>query len=463
MRSTSAGSRTTPHSPSHSLRGSILIALLIVSTLGVLGTPFVTISLNESRLQWRANDRTQVLAVAEAGVERALWEFNYHNATFAQSSDCTAANVPDACCTAANTGPTCWGPVTGASCPTGTCRHWDYSVASGSGTILGTATIVVKDMTSGTPSIESTATLAGSAASTKVVVQLQKSLGNEFTGALTAITNTPGVHQIILDDTKTVSGGFAPSTVDSYDSTLGAYGGANAGKDTGLSAVGGISISLSGAGTTVHGDALGWNQGAPVVSGITLTGNPRPAGTRSVPDVPLPSPCTPPALPAGCSLSGGMLVVSVGSTCMLGSGTYCFPGGITVQGRLATTGEARVHTPGWVFVGSALTDLPARIDPYQGKPQNFQVYSVLDGLPQHTFYFSHSVVSGLFYQVRPTTNGTFFSETDFYGSLVAGGNIDVHASTIHFDDSIRTLTSLPAPLLSGPVAKFVVSSWQRDP
>lgn len=169
----------------HSESGSAMLGLLLVTTtLLLLGAPMLTTPLQSNRLLGRISSNVNTLAMAETGVERALWEFNHNNAAFDPSiwSNCELAGYA-------------------------TCNMQTLSVDGHS------VLVTVYNEQLSDPTVVATSQ-DESGVGTRVTVQLEKPEASPFQHAAlsTFISDQiPGM---------TISGG---SGVDSYNSNLGVY------------------------------------------------------------------------------------------------------------------------------------------------------------------------------------------------------------------------------------------------
>ncbi len=471
-------------------RGSILIALLVVSTLGVLGTPFITISLGESRLQWMANDRTQALAVAEAGVEQAIWEYNYNDNTFILNTACTNSQTPYSCCTGAQTG--CWYNAAADSECTGSCRQRSYQLLAADGTtLLGTTTVFVKDIYNDTPAVRSDGQAQGSSVKTRVRVSLQRHRLSPFQQAAFATTSTDiGLN---LDQS---------AFIDGYDSRIGAYGGGNVSADgdiqTNSTKSGTYPAVIVHTGATIQGGAH-WAPGGAIDSfGGIITGpqTSRPPQSFATP--------TPPADPAGSCEELGSVFVDVGPPTIKTGTSYCATaidinnGGVldfpNLQ-MLYVRGELRINI-GTLKVGQGtvrsldlhlLTNAvlqgykPGRVDIYTAYPFTVEDHSTVTGFmdqPKNVRVYAwnggaftlntHSHINGMVYANGDVVNVS--DDSGIYGALIgttismSGGGGDP-PPVLHFDKALKDVSnsSLPGWLTgANPPASVTVTSWTRE-
>lgn len=305
-----------------STRGSLLLALLMTISFSALGSPFFTIGMTETRLQRRSAIEMAAHAVAEAGVELALWEYNAHAGAFALA-DGWATVAAD--------------PV---QCPVGRCVQRNYAVTTApENTVLGTASILVKDVDALAPSVISvisTGTLAAMEGGTVVEVALQRGSGPgrgflhaAFAGG--SYDNGAGTYGIYMHS-------FAFS--DSYDSTLGAYSAfpPRTHGDVGANLTTNGIVGIDGSTSIARGDAYvgpGADPNVGVVGPVT--------GTKRnlTQTISLPPAVVPSATP--CTMIDPIVLVN-GSTQILPAGTYCTDS-IVMEGlgsKLSTAGAVKL-------------------------------------------------------------------------------------------------------------------------
>ncbi len=213
-----------------SVQGSVILALLVITSIALLGTPLTTISLTESRLQTRATGDVTALSACDSGLTSVLWEYNRNHAEFPNNSTCTGLRTPKSCCLGPSYG--CWEPVVNpALCPSasktpnsGICRQSTTGqpfaffqnplvVTSGK---LSQVTIFVDDVNGAMYGRQPTVTLNGHRqAPPQISTQVKATLGP---------VNSPKFDQPVRAGNPLFLG--RGSVVDSYDRSLGPYGAA---------------------------------------------------------------------------------------------------------------------------------------------------------------------------------------------------------------------------------------------
>ena len=165
-------------------QGMVLILALLISVLmAILAIPYMTKLSGRFKTSERIADTLAARYLAEAGVERAIWELNYGNiTTWSGSSSQRTLTMSN--------------------------------VQSSGGVVIGSISIVVNDPAGPAPTIDATGSVVhtGSATINKTIRVVVSAPPNIFNYAAFGSTKV-NIH----DNTY----------VDSYNSTAGAYGGAN--------------------------------------------------------------------------------------------------------------------------------------------------------------------------------------------------------------------------------------------
>lgn len=194
-------------------RGTVLMLAILISVLmAMVALPYMTKLSGRFKASERIADTLAARYLAEAGVERAIWELNYGNISgWSGSSSQRTMTMTD--------------------------------VQSSNGTVIGNVSIVVNNPFDGDPVIEATGSVVhtGSATINKTVRAL--------------VSSDPNVYNFAMFGTKWVHIRES-SDVDSYDSSLGAYGGDNvhANATVGANTPGGDRVEIKDT-STVHGNA----------------------------------------------------------------------------------------------------------------------------------------------------------------------------------------------------------------
>ncbi len=167
-------------------QGMVLILALLISVLmAILAIPYMSKLSGRFKTSERIADTLAARYLAEAGVERAIWELNYGNITTWSGSSSQRTMTMS-------------------------------SVQSSGGAVIGNISIVVNDPAGAAPTIDATGSVVhtGSATINKTIRVIVSAPPNIFNYAAF------GSERVLIHDN---------SYMDSYNSASGAYGGANVG------------------------------------------------------------------------------------------------------------------------------------------------------------------------------------------------------------------------------------------
>jgi len=235
----------------------------------------------------------------------------------------------------------------------------------------------------------------------------------------------------------TVNGG---SVVDSYDCTLGPYGGANIGTEGKVRSNG--DITLAGATTVIHGNATAG--GSVKIGTGTLTGT----STNNA------TPLTfPPVAPCGLSYSSGSGITlpagdtynpatgelrgNSGATITIANGTYCFSritlnagSSLQVNGPVNIYLTDRSDMSGGTVVNTS--HMASNLRLYSSGVGNSQKVSVSGGSDAYMGIYA------------PTAGVALSGNSDFFGAIVADSIETIGGTDIHYD---KCLANLPSGML----------------
>lgn len=397
----------------------LIIAVLIVIVIACMARLFV-----EYRLASKFYDSTAAFNLAEAGIERALWEICYNNSSFSGASGWTT-------------------DIQGNHIISPTIFQ------TSAGTTIG-----YYDVTAGISADGMTATVTSTG-----YVPRTTSPSEQRTIKVTYVKHNFSKGILSLNSV-TMSG---QAKTDSYDSSLGLYnallpnGTRNKGQE-GDVATNGV-IGLSGQ-VYINGDA---NPGA----GHPLPSSPPPSNYISGTYGTLQAPLTVDPIPTATintvrtnnnnsnitithnghvtSYSGGTAIsVSGQDTMTLPGGTYYFT-------SVSTSGQAAINVtgPSIIYVDGGNVSISGQgmvNSTSNSQPKNLQLYSTgstisLSG--QSAFY-------GAIY--APTAAVTLTGQENFYGSLICGTDVDSGQSAVHFDVSLLGISPV--------FANNKLNSWQ---
>lgn len=379
----------------HSRKGFVLVSALLITSISLLLLiPYADQVLQDLKLTSIINNSTVALDLAEAGVERAIWEIRYNNNT----SSFTI-------------------PVSSFQSSTGdSMGEYEATVTldSNSATITSFGYVPNK-----------------SSYKAKKTVTVAYSLNRAFAKGVAALNSI------------TMSG---QASTDSYDSSVGPYnallldGTRNIGQEGDIASNGAITL---GSNTNINGDANPGPDypfsGTPPVSGsygtlqvpivvdpIVLPDNISSVNNNNLIDIPLTDP------PTAIFNSGTNDLVLSGTTQIgLPAGTYYFTS-LTMSGQstINVTGAVTVYIDG-ASGGAVDVNITGQgIINETGQPGNFIIYytgSTIRLVGQASF-------SGAIY--APSAAVTMTGQADIYGSIVCGSTVDSGQAAIHYDKSL---------------------------
>ncbi len=242
----------------------------------------------------------------------------------------------------------------------------------------------------------------------------------------------------------TVRGG---GITDSFDSGVAPYNPATAGHNGSVVANG--DVTISGDNTQVRGNAAAGgtvSAGTGQVTGTITNG----AARQYFPPV---APCGPP-YSSGSGITGGTYDSTSGDlrgtshdAITIAAGTYCFHSvDLAGNSTLTVTGKVQLYViADSNFTGDGIINA-ADINPKAG---DFQIFSSLSS-PNHGIMISGgSAAYATIY--APNAYVKFAGNSDFYGSVVGGGDDDTGGAKIHYDEALKRL----------PNAGLVLVSWRQ--
>jgi len=405
-------------------KGSILAIALLVSVLMViLAIPFITKFSGRMRTTEKSNRGLAALNLAEAGVERGIWEMKY-------------------------------GDISTWSGTTSQRTLAMSGVQASGGTVVGNISVIVFNPGAVNPVIESTGTVAwtGSATVSRTVrVVLQPATLFNY-----AAFGATGVNLSNL------------AITDSYNSQNGAYGGANVGSDgdvgTNSTAAGAVTL---GNNATVNGDAVVGYQGDPATgivtgNGATITGT-QTAETenKDMPSVPAPTGL------ANCgnlsvagtqtiSASGQYGNVTVNNNAILNISADCtlyITGTLTMgnNSQLRITNGARVQI---YFGGDWSLSNNCQINNLSQDPTNLIMYGTDTFTGSKTFSNNTATYAAMYF---PKADIAVYNNGDVSGSIIAKSVALTNNASIHFDEA---LLNVRPDFVTGS-SGVSVKSWQE--
>jgi Tfp pilus assembly protein PilX len=409
-------------------RGSVLAISLLVSVfMAILAIPFVTKYASRFRLTGKSFQSLAASNLAEAGLERAIWELN-------------SGNISS------------W---------SGTSAQRTLSISNftaASGTVIGNISITVNDPAGMAPVIESTGTVAfsGSQNISKTMLVVLKG------GA------PPPLFNFMLFGALGVNiGGGA--IVDSYDSRLGAYGGTNIGSGGNIGTNGDIYGAINlGNGSIVNGSAVtgaGSDPNEVIIQGMGSEirgGSEALAEAKELPSV---------TVPTGL-VNRGNLSVSGTTTTISQSGQYnnfalannakvTITSNVTlyIAGAFTLNNNAEFKiNPGCsvtLYFGGAWTlNSNSRINNMSQDPTKLVMYGTDTFTGSKTFCNTFETYAAMYF---PKASVTMANTNSFYGSIIARQFMIGNNMRVHYD---AACASLQAGFTS-PTSSFEMKSWQE--
>lgn len=215
---------------------------------------------------------------------------------------------------------------------------------------------------------------------------------------------------------------------DSYDSSIGAYGGTNVSKGGNVLSNGNITLNGN---STVNGDAIPGPDMAVTKNGnASVSGSTTPATTATT--------LQPVTVPGGVT-NLGAIDIGGNSTRTLNAGTYV-ASSISIRGNADLVIDS-TNGPVVLYVTGAINANGNGISNGSGKPQNLSIFATgSDGvwLGGNTAFF------GTVY--APNATLTVHGNSDLYGSFVGASVVLNGNGDVHYDQFLRTLPGTPGPL-----------------
>ncbi len=408
-------------------QGSIIIAFLVILVLTALGAAILMRGANERKVSMRSANSTSAMWVAEAGLNKVLYEYNTNNCAGMVNE---TSGVACSSCTSCGTG----NKKVSATLAT----YGDYD-----------ATL---DSTNTTA--QTTGYVPSRSSASKIQRRIQATIGR------------PQIfdHGIFAQGQVTLSNN---ALVDSFDSSVGNYGGANilsnGNVGTNGTSAGIININNN---ATVQGN-LSTGVGGTVImdNGSTVSGTTTHTNSVALPAVVVPSSLT--------SLSsGGTYSLGNNATGTLNSGDYKYTkldlhnnAILNINGnvRLYLTGATALTTQNNVNIniasGANLTlyvdgvlsaDNNVLFNSASHLPSKFNIYSTYTGSNGVVISNNGTTYAGIY---APQTNITLSNNDAFYGAVV-GKTVNLsNNGEVHYDQALATL--------SNPFENAITSNWQE--
>ncbi|MBI4308866.1 MAG: hypothetical protein HY591_00890 [Candidatus Omnitrophica bacterium] len=407
-------------------RGSIVFSLLLVLVLTGLGAGVLLRSVNENKIANRTSNSTQAFWLAEAGVQKTIWEINYNNcAGFVQQGTSTAC----ASCTICGSGnKTMAVSISGAG---------DYDVVMDNGNTIAT----------------STGSCPSRASASVIQRAVQANIGKKSPFGYAAFSQG----QVTLANN---------TFVDSYNSNNGPYDTSTNSDTNGDIGSNGTTAGIISIGNNI---SVGGDVSTGVGGTVTVGSNSEISGTTTQgAGVSLPAVTVPAAL-TGLASSG---VKSVSGSSDMDAGDYKYSSmSMDNNATLNVTGAVRLYLTDasaftaannvtinidsgaslQIFVDGVLTiNNNVTLSSATNAPKDLQIYSTYTGSNGVTIN-NNGVLSTAIY--APATDVSVGNNGDIYGSII-GETVSLNNnSALHYDESLSTLST--------PVGTTGVTVWQE--
>jgi hypothetical protein len=392
-------------------RGFILVVTLLAACILIaIAIPYVARVATEYKLAAKMRNANLAIDIAEAGVDRAIWEIVYNNSAF---PGWTYAN---------NAGNQTWtiSNVAFHNTANAAIGYYDVTVYLPTGVLTQTITSTAYVPTKAAPD------------ETKKVVVVYAGGSYHFTNAIAAAGPNPSV---------TMSG---QARTDSFDSSVGPYGSPlQTNTNQGDVQCNGP-ITLTGQ-AYINGNA---NPGP----AYPFTGTPNVSGSYATLSAPIavnPIPtATMTAAQATNSNSNITVTNKQGETTNYGAGTVLsenqevtltFPGGTYYFTSINITGKTRIVISGrsLIYVDGGNISMSGQGVFNNGTALDLGIYSTgasvsLSGQAEYV---------GTIY--APTATVTLTGQENFYGAIVCGSSVDSGQASIHYDLALKNATQTP--------------------
>jgi Tfp pilus assembly protein PilX len=410
-------------------KGAALFLSLLTGVIMLgLTMPFLTKMSGSYHLTEKSYKSMAAMNLAEAGIERAIWEINFGNISS-------------------------WSG-------TGSERTLSISnFTAADGTVIGDISIIVYNPQLLTPMIESTGIVAW-AGSQNITKTLRSGLENG--GPL------PLFNFGLFGQTGVTLG--LNATIDSYDSRLGAYGGANVHSvghvGTNAGTYGCITLNEN---SIIHGSALTGYQSNPdqiIVqdNGSSITGQKTTLDeAKELPSVPAPTGLT----------YWGNLTASGTSTTISQSGQYAnftlnnnalvtISSNVVlyITGTLTLNNNAEIRinngcTATFYFGGNWNLSANSMFNNLSHDPSKLVMYGTDTFTGSKTFRNNFATYAAMYV---PKADVTFANNAAIYGSIVANSFAIGNNLAFHYDEA---LASMSTPSLDTGTSSFTMKSWQE--
>ena len=410
--------------------GSLIYSFMLILVLSALSAAILLRSTNENSLAKRVTSSSAALWSAEAGTQQALWEYNYNNCHgMVQQGTNTACS---SCSSCGGGNKTLAGTLTG---------YGDYDI------ILNNASTIA----------QSVGSVPSRSASNKVLRNVQVTIGRPSIFSYGIFAQG----QVTLKQN---------SLVDAYNSSNGAYGGANIDHTNGN-----VGSNGTGAGIVeVNNNANVWGNvstgpGGTVSGSGNIHGSTTHNSSVALPAVVVPSTLT------SLSSSGAITIGNNGSQ-TINAGDYKYSNismgnqsTLTVNGnvRLYLTGNASqtslntgtAHVTVNISNGASLVIYTDGIVTFNNNttincvsqlPSNLLIYSTYSGANGVTINNNGTTYGAVY---APQTDVDISNNAGFFGAAVGNTVKLENNGDVHFDTALASMAN--------PFENAIVSNWQE--
>ncbi len=408
-------------------QGSIVLAFLFILILTSIGAAILLRANVDNQLTYREAKSVKAFWLAEAGIQRGVWEYKTNS---------------------------CQGLVdtNGSACTScSSCGGGNKTLAVSMSNNAGDYDITIN-------AANSLLTAVGSYPSRTHAKKIQRSVKytigqiNPFAYAMFSKGN------IVISNN---------ATVDSYDSNVGSYGGANIKTNGDVGTNGGtIDVLTVGNNAVIMGDAsTGAGGTIDVGNGGMISGTQTHSNNISLPSVTVPATLT-------SLISNGTLSVGNKGTTTLTAGNYKYSNinlannstlNVTGNVSLYLTGASSLSTGNGVTInvnsGATLkvyvdgvlnVGNNAVINNVSHVPSNLQIYSTYTGSDGVTLSNNGDMYGAIY---SPNTKVTINNNGSYYGSAIGSILSLANNGEVHYDEQLNNLAN--------PYASTVFSNWQE--
>lgn len=371
-------------------KGFVLVSsLLFASILLLIILPYVSRVVTEYRLTTKIYNSTAALDIAEAGIERAIWEIRYNASGFSGWTHTVDSNGNDVYTISVNGFSTYSGQAIG-----------DYTVD---------AAVAPDGMSSVVISAGYVPNRNSPDAYRKIKVEYSR---HNFGKAVV------GLSGIIMS---------GQASTDSYDSSLGSYDSQPHTAEGDIVTNGPISLSGN---AYVNGDA---HPGPD----YPFSGTPPVSGSYGTLQAPFTVDPIPPSVVSAAQatndnsniLLNGEPYTGGTAISLTSDDVLTLPGGTYYFTSILVTSDAEIDVtgPSTIYVDGGNVNLAGKGIINAGQPRDLLLYSTGSSISLS----GQSACVGAIY--APTSSVTLTGQENFYGSIICGSNMDSGQAKIHFD------------------------------